>query len=70
MRDGMGEGLCIVSPSEGPDCRISKWKIGAEFNKSNIDSIASFMGHADENGLYFENNSKQAMELFEKMLVV
>lgn len=68
MKAGMGEGLCIVSPSEGPDCRISKWKIGAELNKNNIDAIASFMGHADE--IEFENNSKQAMEVFEKMLIV
>jgi len=72
MKNGNGEGLVLVSPADGPNCRVSKWKIGHEASGDNLGSINRILMAIDddaENKLFGENTEK-AKELLGKMLEV
>lgn len=72
LHGGFGEGIVCVSPAEGPNCRVSKWKNGTEASGDNmgtINRIIMAMEDDKENTIFGENTDK-AKDLFERMLAV
>jgi hypothetical protein len=68
MMEGCGEGMVLVSPSSGPNCAITKWKIGAEKNQTNTDYLDAMMQEIEANGeKMFGGNAAKAKEMFALM---
>ena len=71
MVNGNAEGLVLVSPSQGSDVQVSKWKIGAEANQTNKDFISQMLLDIEDKGEeIFGENAGKAKELFEKLYEV
>jgi len=72
MVEGNGEGLIISSSMFGDKKVVSKWKIGAEANGSNLDALGEIQDliEADTNHSMFGNYHEKAVDLFNKMLNV
>lgn len=72
MVEGRGEGIVCVTPDAGGQCKVSKWKIGAEAssdNGSKLDKILETI-EGDKDKEIFGENTEKAIELIEKMLKV
>lgn len=68
MYGGHGEGLVIVSPAEGPDAHVMKWKIGAERGENGNELLEILKLIEDDTGkTIFGENTEKANELFQKM---
>lgn len=73
MKNGMGEGIVLASPAEGPQCVVSKWKIGAEASGDNLSTLESVLQVIDddkENKFVSAENVAKAKELIGYMLEV
>ena len=71
MVNGNAEGLVLVSPSQGSDVQVSKWKIGAEANQTNKDFLNKMLLEIEDSGAQiFGDNAAKAKELFEKLYEV
>lgn len=67
MVNGNGEGLVLVANS-----KISKWKIGAEANQSNLDSLRTMLDQIedDKDKKIFGENTDKAVDLFNKLYTI
>jgi hypothetical protein len=72
MEQGSCEGMVVVSPaSGGPNCVITKWKIGAEANTTNIDHLETILQEMETKGeTWFGDNAAKAKEMFTLMMAV
>lgn len=68
MVNGNGEGLVLVNDKFG----ISKWKIGAEANQTNLNSLRTILDEIqdDNEKKMFGENTEKALELFEKLYAI
>lgn len=65
MIEGSGEGMVVVNPSSGPTCSVTKWKIGAEANSTNLDYLDAMLQDIEANGeTIFGSNAAKAKEMF------
>merc|ERR1740117_558442 len=65
MIEGSGEGMVVVRPSSGPACAVTKWKIGAEANSTNLDYLDAMLQDIEANGeTIFGSNAAKAKEMF------
>jgi hypothetical protein len=64
MLNGNGEGLVLVHNS-----MVSKWKIGAEANQSNLNSLRTILDEIedDKEHTIFGENTEKAVDLFNKL---
>jgi len=67
MVNGKGEGLVLVHSG-----MISKWKIGAEANQSNLDSLRTIIDEIedDKENTIFGENTEKAIDLFNKFYAI
>ena len=72
MVNGNGEGLVLISPADGPNSDVSKWKIGAETSGDNFTTLNNCLNviEDDKENKIFGENKEKAKELFTKMLEV
>merc|ERR1711862_196860 len=72
MVEGHGEGLILSSQMFSDSKPLTKWKIGAEDNATNLQALWNIQKslETDENHLMFGDYHQKAVELFEKLIAI
>jgi len=71
MEKGSCEGMVVVSPASGSNCAITKWKIGAEANTTNVNHLETILNEMEAEGeTWFGDNVAKAKDMFTSMMAV
>jgi hypothetical protein len=72
MLQGNGEGIVLAHGSVGEQKKITKWKIGAEANQTNLSFLRAILDELedDKEMTLFGENTAKAIDLFNKMYEV